>query len=275
MRVSVISTGSVSIRPQHVDRPRSPMLWWLMTTRRWTAPRPINVYVIEHPSGLVLFDTGQDRRSVTDPSYFPRGFAGHAYARLATFEISESDTLTAQLAAIGYDIADVTTVVVSHLHQDHIGGLPELLHADIVVSAAELAEVRKPLSVFAGYLRRHILLPGLQFTSISFVPDDSIPGFSESHDLFGDGVVVLLPSGGHTAGSLALLLRTDALPPLLFVGDLTYDVDLLATGRVPGVGDRAALETATAAVSDLKQAHPDLVILAAHDPQASMLLAAA
>jgi N-acyl homoserine lactone hydrolase len=74
-RVSVVSTGTVQIRPQHVESTGSPLMWWLMTSRRWTEPRPINVYVIEHEKGLVLFDTGQDRASVTDPHYFPKGFS--------------------------------------------------------------------------------------------------------------------------------------------------------------------------------------------------------
>jgi len=122
--VSVVSTGTVDIRPQHVRSTGTPALWWLMTTRRWTGPRPINVYVIERHDGLVLFDTGQDRASVTGPGYFPRsGLTGLIYRRLARFEIAPDQTLTARLAAIGYDIADVHTAVLSHLHTDHIGGL--------------------------------------------------------------------------------------------------------------------------------------------------------
>jgi glyoxylase-like metal-dependent hydrolase (beta-lactamase superfamily II) len=274
MRVSVISTGSVSIRPQHVERTTSPMLWWLATTRRWTDPRPINVYVIEHDHGLVLFDTGQDRRSVTDPAYFPRGLAGLAYARLARFEIAATDTLTAQLNAIGYDIADVTTVVISHLHQDHMGGLSELTHADIVVSKAELAEVNRPLSVFGGFLKRHILLPGLRWKPVTPEPstDAAIAPFTAAHDLFGDGSLLLLPTPGHTPGSLSLLVRSD--PPMLLVGDLTYDVDVLARDGVPGVGNRDGLVASSRAVAGLRSRHPNLVVLAAHDPRASALLAA-
>ena len=86
--VSVLSTGIVEIRRQHVESDGSPLLWWLLTARDWSAPRPINVYVIEHEHGLVLFDTGQDRASVTDPAYFPRGIPGFLYRRLARFEIA-------------------------------------------------------------------------------------------------------------------------------------------------------------------------------------------
>jgi N-acyl homoserine lactone hydrolase len=66
--VSVISTGSVEIHPEHALGTRKPLYWWLLTSRRWLPPGPINVYVIEHARGLLLFDTGQDRASVTDDS---------------------------------------------------------------------------------------------------------------------------------------------------------------------------------------------------------------
>ena len=124
--VSVISTGTVRIRPEHPHGSRKPLYWWLLTSRRWTPPRPINVYVIEHSRGLILFDTGQDRASVTDDAYFPGGVAGYLYHRLARFDIGADDTLTAQLATLGYAPADVDTAILSHLHQDHIGGLREL-----------------------------------------------------------------------------------------------------------------------------------------------------
>jgi N-acyl homoserine lactone hydrolase len=72
-RVRVISTGTVQIHPEHMARTWQPTFLSVLTSRRWTAPLPINVYVIEHRNGLVLFDTGQDRSSVTDPRYFPSG----------------------------------------------------------------------------------------------------------------------------------------------------------------------------------------------------------
>ena len=65
-RIARFSTGTVDIHPQHAYRGHSPMYWWILTSRRWLAGRPINVYVIEHTDGVVLFDTGQDRASLTD-----------------------------------------------------------------------------------------------------------------------------------------------------------------------------------------------------------------
>jgi len=94
-RVSVVSTGHVQIRPDHLASTWRPTAWWLLASRRWTGPRPINAYVIEHRDGLVLFDTGQDRASVTDPGYFPGAITGVLYGRLARFEISPQQTLSA------------------------------------------------------------------------------------------------------------------------------------------------------------------------------------
>jgi N-acyl homoserine lactone hydrolase len=277
-QVSVISTGTVQIRPEHVETNGTPMLWWLNTSRRWTAPRPINVYVIEHEKGLVLFDTGQDQRSVTDPNYFPGGVVGHFYRRLAKFEIPKGATLTEQLSAQGFDIADVRVAILSHLHQDHIGGLRELpKSAQVLVSSTELAEVDKRFAVVNGLMRDHIQVPGINWVPITpqLVQDDSIAPFTHAHDVMGDGSLLLLPTPGHTPGSTSMLLRSEGLPSMLFVGDLTYDAELLAAARVPGVGDTSGLHETTRRINQLASRFPGMPILAAHDPAAARHLESA
>ena len=91
-RVARFSTGTVDIHPEHAYRGRTPMYWWILASRRWLPARPINVYVIEHTDGVVVFDTGQDRASVTDPAYFPGGPVGALYRRLARFDIPADAT---------------------------------------------------------------------------------------------------------------------------------------------------------------------------------------
>jgi glyoxylase-like metal-dependent hydrolase (beta-lactamase superfamily II) len=272
--VSVISTGTVRIRPEHPYGSRKPLYWWLLTSRRWTPPWPINVYVIEHARRLILFDTGQDRASVTDESYFPGGATGFIYNRLARFDIGEDETLTAQLATLGYSPADVDTAIVSHLHQDHIGGLAELAGSELLVSAAEWAELAKPAPEPRGFLRSHIQLPGLAWHQISLEPtsDPALAPCTEALDVMGDGSLTLLPTPGHTAGSMSLLVRRAGRPPLLLAGDLTYGADILQRGQLPGVGSRRGLAASSHKVLALAEQQPGLVVLPAHDPTAARRL---
>jgi N-acyl homoserine lactone hydrolase len=234
--VSVFSTGSVAIRPEHVGPTRQNMYLWLLTSRRWTRPLPVNVYVVEHRDGLVLFDTGQDRASVTDPGYFPSGLNGLVYSRLAKFEIEPDQTLSAGLRRLGHDVGDVRIAVISHLHQDHIGGLPDLAQSELLVSRSEWRSLHKPLPEVRG---------------------------------------VLLPTPGHTPGSVSMVVRRPGRRPLLMVGDLTYDDQLLAVGKLPGVGDKRQMRITTRMVNDLRAALPGLVVLPAHDPSAAQRLLAA
>jgi glyoxylase-like metal-dependent hydrolase (beta-lactamase superfamily II) len=272
--VSVLSTGTVEIHPEHAYGTRKPLYWWLLTSRKWTQSRPINVYVIEHAKGLVLFDTGQDRASVTDDSYFPSGLTGLVYDRLARFYIGEEETLTAQLATLGYEPSDVDTAILSHLHEDHMGGLRELKDADLLVSATEWAELSKLAPEPRGFLRKHIQIPGLKWQQIALdsTNDPTLAPFTNALDVMGDGSLVLLATPGHTLGSMALLVRRGSGSPLLLVGDLTYEAGLLERRQIPGVGNRRRLMEATDKVLAFKERMPDLVVLPAHDPTAAARL---
>ena len=96
--------------------------------------------------------------------------------------------------------------------------------------------------------------------------------FTRGHDVFGDGSLVLLPTPGHTAGSFSLLVRRRTLPPLLLVGDLTYEAALLERRQLPGVGNRGQLAETTEKVLALADRLPGLVVLPAHDPTAARRL---
>src|SRR4051812_41535563 len=272
--VSVISTGTVRIHPEQVYGTRQPLYWWLLASRQWTPPRPINVYVIEHARRLVLFDTGQDRASVTDVGYFPGGLTGYLYHRLARFHIGEVDTLPAQLAALGYAAADVDTAILSHLHEDHIGGLRELTGSELLVSAAEWVELTHPAPELRGFLRRHILLPGLNWHQVTpeHTSDPRLAPVSESLDVIGDGSLVLLTTPGHTVGSTSLLVRRTGGPPLLLARDLAYGVEPLQHGGLSGVGNRPRLAESSRQVFALAEQQPGPVVPPADEPAAARRL---
>jgi len=265
--VAAFSTGRVKIHPQHANGSRLPSLAWILLSPTWGGWRPIHVFVIEHDRGLVLFDAGQDLASVTDPGYYPASpLMRFIYRRLARFEMRPEETVSAQLGALGYRTEDVRWLVLSHLHQDHIGGLRELTGARFVVSAADWQAMKAPNAEMAGFLPRHTDLPGATWDKVVFeaTSDPALAPFTSAHDLAGDGALVLLPTPGHTAGSLSMLVRgRDA--PLLLVGDMTYDVDAMRRGLVPGLGDRSTLRETAARVLELERRLGRLAILPAHD----------
>src|SRR5204862_8326974 len=141
---------------------------------------------------------------------------------------------------------------------DHIGGLRELTGSELLVSAAEWAELSGPAPELRGFLRSHIELPGARWRQVSPEPtiDPALAPFTESLDVMGDGSLVLLPTPGHTAGSLSLLVRRSHRPPLLLTGDLTYGADLLQRGQLPGVGHRRQLAESTRHVLALAELQP-------------------
>jgi glyoxylase-like metal-dependent hydrolase (beta-lactamase superfamily II) len=128
-----------------------------------------------------------------------------------------------------------------------------------------------------GLLRRHILRPGLRWELITPEPTDdpSLAPFAAAHDLLGDSSLTVLPTPGHTPGSLSLLVRRPDFPPLLMVGDLAFDLPLMEHEQVPGIGNRRASLATTRKINALRQAYPDLVVLPAHDPHAALRLATA
>ena len=111
-------------------------------------------------------------------------------------------------------IGDVTTAVLSHLHQDHIGGLAELDHADIVVSQAEWDTLSSPLPELRGLMRRHIDLPGLRWQRIE--PERTgDPDLARSRRVTtcpGTAAWSCCPPPG-TPGSMSLLVRRQACRP--------------------------------------------------------------
>ena len=265
--VHILTSGNAAQHPEHRFGTRKPQLWWVLFSRLWVEI-PLTYVAIEHKDGLVLFDTGLDPAIESDPTYISQWIGRVLLKRIFRLEIGPDEALDRKLARIGLNAHDVKKAVISHLHFDHMGGIKHIPQADLIVSKREWDILSEPHPEREWILREHIEIEGARWRPISFVPTDdpALAAFGEAYDVMGDESMVLLPTPGHTPGSMSMLLRRTGMPPIQLAADLTYQTDLLMNDQTPGTGDARALKQSFAKVRALKEALPDLVILAAHDP---------
>lgn len=270
--VHVFSSGTGFVHTEHLYGSRLPQMWWVLFSRSWVEV-PINVFVVKHLEGLVLFDTGLDPAVLTNPNYVD-SFIGRFFMRRLFRYKMEPEKLTVKLAGFGYDKADVRKVVISHLHFDHIGGIAEVPQAELLVSRDEWDQLSGPHPEREFVFREHINRHDAKWRPLGFEQTDDplFAPFGGYHDVMKDGSIILLPTPGHTPGSLSMLVRMEGRAPLLFVGDLSYRTHLLINDQIPGTGDKRQLLAAFANVKALQRHLPGLVILPTHDFAANEVL---
>ena len=182
---------------------------------------PVQAFAIEHPDGLCLFDTGQTALA-TASGYHQRW---HPFLWTSRFELEAADELATQLPARDLDPARVRWVVLSHLHTDHVGNVSAFANAEVFVSRVEWDRARGARGHLRGYIP-HRWPSGLVPRLVDF-DGPAIGPFGGSHDLVGDGALVLVPLPGHTPGHLGMRVRGDGIDALL-AGDAAHDRGELA-----------------------------------------------
>lgn len=264
--VRVLSAGRAEQHIEHRYGSRLPRLWWVFFSRSWV-PLPLQCFLIDHRDGLVLFDTGIDPAILSDKGYIKQAIGRFLLPRIFRLHVTETDRIDQVLAGAGVAGSDIRRAVISHLHFDHVGGIAQIPQADLLVSTREWAMLSEPHPEYEWILREHIEIPFAKWQQISFEPTDDplFEGFDGIHDVAGDGSMILLPTPGHTPGSLSMLIRQEGWNPILLVGDLTYETALLEQDIVPGTGDRETLLASFAKVRRLKERLQGLVIAASHD----------
>lgn len=101
MKVHAIPTGTVAIRPRQLAaRGPAPLrLAATLSDRRWTEPLPILAWLIEHPEGLIVVDTGESAR-VGEPGHLPRW---QPYFKLAVrARVAPDEEIGPRLRALGF-----------------------------------------------------------------------------------------------------------------------------------------------------------------------------
>jgi N-acyl homoserine lactone hydrolase len=270
VEVHAIETGKVAVheRQREGSGPGPVRLVNTILNRRWTDRLPIYCWLIEHPEGLIVVDTGETAR-VAEAGYFPRW---HPYFRFAVREwVEPNEESGPALRRLGFDPADVRWVVMTHLHTDHAGGLGHFPASEILVSRVELKKASGTLGKLRGFLP-HRWPSSFKPRQIDF-PSTPFGPFPQSLALTRAGDVHLVSTPGHTLGHLSVVVEEDD-GVLFLAGDTSYTEELMLRGAVDGVSPDASAAALTLARIQQLASQRATVYLPAHDPLSGARLAA-
>ncbi|BBK31605.1 metallo-beta-lactamase superfamily protein [Stella humosa] len=199
---------------------------------------PVPTFLIEHPKGSVLYDTGMHPLLQTDPA----AWLGPEKAARFGYDFKPGEEVSGRLAEIGRDPAGIDHVVTSHLHFDHSGGNGLIPNAELIIQQAEWDYGSDP-ERGARY--------GLDHRDLELGhPIRKIDG---ELDLFGDGRVVCIPTPGHTPGHQSLKVRLDG-GEVVIAGDSCYFCRTLRERRLPArVFDREMMHASLDRLAALEQ----------------------
>jgi N-acyl homoserine lactone hydrolase len=168
-----------------------------------------NCYLIKHPQGWLLWDTGVSDTVAAMPN-------GLAPSDPKSVHWHRSKTLAAQLDQLGLKPSDIKSVAISHTHPDHVGNVELFPAAMLYVQKAEYE------------------WPGANNTP-RFKPEHPVTKLDGDRDLFGDGSVVILSTPGHTPGHQSLLVKLPKTGAIVLSGDAVHFKDNWDSRRVPSI----------------------------------------
>ena len=189
---------------------------------------PVSVYLIEHPKGLVLFDTGWSKsvRNITKEK------KNRIFGEISEADLPAGKAIDEQLLSLGYTSKDLEYIILSNLDGDHAGGLQLVKDAkNILVSRAEL-EANKGWSKAIRYESN--LWEGTKLKAFDF-EKSGIGPMERSFDLFNDGTLVLIWTPGHSEGLVSLMVKNSSEEYVLLVADTGYAKKSWENLIIPGI----------------------------------------
>ncbi|NQD93705.1 MBL fold metallo-hydrolase [Pseudomonas sp. CrR25] len=227
----------------------------------WTRTAVANhvAVLIEHHAATLLFDTSLGRQ-------VDRQFADEMpWYDKPLLRYGEVQPVRDQLDR---DAIRVDRILLSHAHWDHASGLADFPEVPVWAPYAEIefSQIAGPPAVLPSQFEH-----GVKWLPYDFAPEPFM-GFSESHDLFGDGSLVLVPLNGHTPGSVGLFVTLDDGRRFLFSGDASWRLEGFTgpkekfwISRRMVDHDRDATRAVLEQVHRLLEQEPTLTVVPAHD----------
>jgi N-acyl homoserine lactone hydrolase len=216
--------------------------------------------LVRHPQGLLLIDAGLGSRAAEHVRAMP------ALMRMLS-RMTPGAPAAQQLRAAGIDPGTLAGVILTHAHWDHVSGLSDLPGVPVWVPQAErdfIAGGHRMAQVAAG-------LGALDYRVYRFGSGPYL-GFEASHDVFGDGAVVVVPAPGHTPGSVIVFVTAPGEKRYAFVGDLVWQREGI---EIPAQKPRLSRRMVDADpeqvrrwivhMHQLQKAVPGLIVVPAHD----------
>jgi N-acyl homoserine lactone hydrolase len=167
-------------------------------------------YLIHHPKGWLLWDTGLGDKLVGHPLTIPFG------------KMSVDQSIVSQLAALNLKPADIQFIALSHVHSDHTG------NANLFTSSTWLLQKKE-----LDYALRKPAPMGVDASTLSNYKKVKTELLEGDKDVFGDGKVKILSTPGHTPGHQSLIVHLAKSGALVLSGDLYHQRENREFRRVP------------------------------------------
>jgi N-acyl homoserine lactone hydrolase len=260
MRIHALTTGAVRLKRAFLFASRGPRRQLdLFLPGPWSDPMPIHCWAIEHDGRLLLVDSGESATVRNIP--------------FARFEVTREQELPGALAAAGLSLQDVSEVVLTHHHGDHVDGLGHV-RARVRINDAEL---RFLATAFPRLMRRVLRQPlPAGFAPEPFALDSGHFGaFRRSRSLSDDGRIVAVGTPGHTPGHVSVICIDDSGRHVMLAGDASDTLEQLHARRADAVAPDPKAQVATLETILAHCAQHPTVYLPSHDPESAARLAGA
>jgi N-acyl homoserine lactone hydrolase len=266
VKVHALCTGTVAVKTNFKTKKGMGEVAKLniIFDKHYTEYLPIWVWVIEHPEGVIVIDTGeisaikQSDKYLSKESKLMKYFFRHS----SKFFIEQEDELNYQFEKVNLKLEDVKLVVLTHLHLDHTDGLKFFPNQEIVVGNQEFkhAHGNMPTSYPDWFNPNKV-----------DYKKNRIDIFNEAYPLSTSEDLLYIPTPGHTQGHSSVVFKTDDFD-ILFAGDTSYSQEQVINGELAGISTDYKKSRQTYQQLIAYATHRKTIYLPSHDANSGIRL---